>query len=202
MAKTLGDLAKRGEITISTGPFGSALHAHDYRPTGVPVVPTEAIEPGHLRHEKIVRISEEKARELVRHKLQPGDIVFARRGVQACGFSAPVTEQDGAVIAGTGVIALRILAREKIDPTFLACAVGAPDSVKWLKHHAIGATMPNLNSSIVLGLPIHLPGIESQRASAHILGTLDDKIELNRRMSQTLEAIALPATEHRPRKCR
>src|SRR5574341_1258748 len=136
MAETLGDLARRGEIAISTGPFGSALHAHDYQATGVAVIPTEAIEPGRLRHDKIVRISEQKARELARHKLQPGDVVFARRGVQACGLSAPVTEQDGEVIAGTGVITLRVLARERIDPSFLAWVVGAPDSVKWLKHHA------------------------------------------------------------------
>jgi len=50
--------------------------------------------------------------------------------------------------------------------------------------------MPNLNSSVVLGLPIHLPDIQTQRAVARILGTLDDKIELNRRMSETLETTA------------
>jgi type I restriction enzyme S subunit len=50
--------------------------------------------------------------------------------------------------------------------------------------------MPNLNSSIILGLPVHLPGIQSQRAIAHSLGTLDDKIGLNRLMNETLEAMA------------
>lgn len=189
-SETLADLALRGDISISTGPFGSALHAHDYRATGVAVVPTEAISPRGLLHDRLVRISREKARELERHTLQEGDIVFARRGVQACGISTRISPNDGEAIAGTGVITLRIHSKNKIDPGYLACAVGSTDSIRWLKHHAIGATMPNLNSSVILSLPINLPPISEQRAIAHILGTLDDKIELNRKQNETLEAMA------------
>lgn len=190
MSETLGQIAERGELSIFTGPFGSALHAHEYQSAGVAVIPTEAIAPGRLIHHKIVRISKDKASELARYRIYPGDIVFARRGVQACGLSALVRERDGEAIAGTGVIALRIIAPDKIDPGYLSFAVGAPASVQWLKHHAIGATMPNLNSTVVLSLPIRLPDIDEQRAIAHILGTLDDKIELNRRMNETLEDMA------------
>lgn len=50
--------------------------------------------------------------------------------------------------------------------------------------------MPNLNTSILSSLPFVLPPLETQKAIAHILGTLDDKIELNRRMNETLEAMA------------
>jgi type I restriction enzyme, S subunit len=60
----------------------------------------------------------------------------------------------------------------------------------WIVRHAQGATMPNLNTSILSSLPFVVPPIEEQRAIAYILGTLDDKIELNRRMNETLEEMA------------
>jgi type I restriction enzyme S subunit len=47
-----------------------------------------------------------------------------------------------------------------------------------------------LNSDELKALDVQLPPEPEQRAIAHILGTLDDKIELNRRMSETLEAMA------------
>jgi len=50
--------------------------------------------------------------------------------------------------------------------------------------------MPNLNTSILSSLPFVLPPLDEQKAIAHILGTLDDKIELNQQTNQTLEAIA------------
>jgi len=50
--------------------------------------------------------------------------------------------------------------------------------------------MPNLNTSILGACPFLVPPRDEQRAIAHILGTLDDKIELNRQMGETLEAMA------------
>ena len=53
-----------------------------------------------------------------------------------------------------------------------------------------GSAQPILNKSDFGQLPIRLPPLPEQRRIAHILGTLDDKIELNRRMNRTLEEIA------------
>jgi type I restriction enzyme S subunit len=53
-----------------------------------------------------------------------------------------------------------------------------------------GSAQPKFNKTDLRTLSVPVPPLSEQRAIAHILGTLDDKIELNRRMSETLEAMA------------
>ena len=53
-----------------------------------------------------------------------------------------------------------------------------------------GSTMPKLTQGNMNRISLLTPPISEQRAIAHILGTLDDKIELNRRMNETLEEMA------------
>ena len=53
-----------------------------------------------------------------------------------------------------------------------------------------GSTMPKLTQGNMNRISLPTPPLPEQRAIAHILGTLDDKIELNRRMNETLEAMA------------
>ena len=53
-----------------------------------------------------------------------------------------------------------------------------------------GSGVPTLNRNHIHPMPVHIPPLSEQRRIAHILGTLDDKIELNRRMNETLEEMA------------
>ena len=53
-----------------------------------------------------------------------------------------------------------------------------------------GSAIPSTSREEFYGLPISVPPLSEQRAIAHVLGTLDDKIELNRRMNETLETMA------------
>ena len=59
-----------------------------------------------------------------------------------------------------------------------------------LERHAAGTTFRELSGSALKGIHIPLPTFHEQRAIAHVLATLDDKIELNRRMNETLEGMA------------
>lgn len=59
-----------------------------------------------------------------------------------------------------------------------------------IQHEASGSVQDNINLATLARLRFPVPPLPEQRAIAHILGTLDDKVELNRRMNETLEAMA------------
>ena len=188
---TIGDLCDAGIVELQTGPFGTQLHAHDYVEDGVPVVPTEAIRNRQIDRSVLPKILPGKAKELARHRLESGDILFARRGVQATGHIGCVREAEEGFLCGTGAIRLRVRkGGSSVNSDFLSHVLANPASVEWFKFHAIGATMPNLNEGIIRSFPLQLPPLPEQRAIAHILGTLDDKIELNRKINETLETMA------------
>ncbi len=54
----------------------------------------------------------------------------------------------------------------------------------------VGSAVPSMTSKVLNEININLPSIDNQKKIAHILSTLDDKIELNRKMNQTLEEMA------------
>ncbi|MGE0294774.1 MAG: restriction endonuclease subunit S [Hyphomonadaceae bacterium] len=187
---TIGELVERGVISVQTGPFGSQLHAHDYRDAGVPVVPTEAIRNRRIDRSVCPVIDQQKAATLVRHRLEVGDILFARRGVQATGHIGVVRAAEAGFVCGTGAIRLRVAENDLVDAEYLSHVLADPASISWFKHHAIGATMPNLNEGIIKSFPLSLPSIQYQHRVAAIMSAMDDKIELNKRTNETLEVLA------------
>ena len=184
---TLGDVCKRGGGNIQTGPFGSQLHAADYVPIGVPSIMPTNIGENRIVEDGIVRITEDDANRLAQHRLRAGDIVYSRRGdVEK---RALIREREEGWLCGTGCLKVR-LGNGIVDPLFTSLFLGHPAIKEWIVRHAVGATMPNLNTSIMSAVPFALPPLAEQKAIASVLGALDDKIELNRRMNVTLEAMA------------
>jgi type I restriction enzyme S subunit len=184
---TLGAICERGGGSIQTGPFGSQLHASDYVSVGIPSVMPVNIGDNRIVEDGIMRITEADATRLSRHRLQVGDIVYSRRGdVER---RALVREPQEGWLCGTGCLKVR-LGKGIVDPLFASLYLGHPAVRLWIVRHAVGATMPNLNTEIMSAIPFALPPLPEQKRIAHILGTLDDKIEMNRRMNATLEGIS------------
>ena len=77
-----------------------------------------------------------------------------------------------------------------VDPEFLPyLLLGKTDLLRNLVDLA-GHGTGRINTDELSALGVSLPGVREQRAIAHVLGALDDKIELSRRMNETLEAMA------------
>lgn len=76
--------------------------------------------------------------------------------------------------------------KEFADSRFLFYAINSID----ISGHITGSTIPRLSQKSLNDILVYTPPLEQQKTIAHILGTLDDKIECNRRMNETLEAMA------------
>ena len=184
---TIGEICDEGGGVVQTGPFGSQLHASDYVPVGIPTVMPKDLRGDRVSTEDIARIRPEDVARLSKHKLRPGDIVYSRRGdVER---RALVSDRETGWLCGTGCLNVRV-GHEAVDPRFFFYFLGHPSIRSWVVRHAQGATMPNLNTSILRAVPLVLPPRPEQRRIAAVLGALDDKIELNRKMNTTLEEMA------------
>ena len=184
---TLGDIVARGGGSIQTGPFGSQLHASDYVDHGIPSIMPQNIVNDRISEEGIARITEEDAKRLSKYRVRKGDIIYSRRGdVER---RALVRQEHDGWLCGTGCLKVSF-GHGLVVPEYAAFYLSHPASRSWVVQHAVGATMPNLNTSILSALPFVLPPISEQKRIADALGSLDDKIELNRRMNETLEEMA------------
>lgn len=183
----LGDIADRNGGDIKTGPFGSQLHQSDYSDTGVPVVMPKNIVLGRVDDSDIARVSEAHVERLAHHKLKEGDIVYGRRG--DIGRCALVTKREAGWLCGTGCLKLNV-GETEVDPQFLFYFLNHPATIEWIFNQAVGATMPNLNTSILRSVPIRYPFLPIQRRIAEILSAYDDLIEVNTRRIAILEEMA------------
>ena len=164
------------------------LKAEEYSSEGAPVISVGEIREGYLEiGAKTPRVSSETIERLPRFLLQENDIVFGRKG--STHRNAIIKKEEEGYFLGSDGIRLRVNGKS-ICPRYLSYQLRGGKAVSWLKSNSEGTTMPSLNQDILSRFPITLLPIVDQKAIAHILGSLDDKIELNRKTNETLEAMA------------
>jgi len=123
---------------------------------------------------------------------------WMRRGIPKAGDVLITTEAPLGEIAQLGIervaLAQRLIAlrgkSDVLDNTFLKFLMQSVEVQDQLRARASGTTVLGIKQSELRKVLLTIPPLSEQRAIAHILGTLDDKIELNRRMNETLEAMA------------
>ena len=180
---TLGAICDANGGVIQTGPFGSQLHASDYVAEGVPVVMPKDISSRRVDASSAARVGLEDVQRLARHKLQDGDIVFSRRGdVEK---HALIGEAEIGWLCGTGCLLVRPGSRRRVAG-YLSRSLDLPHIKQWLTQHAVGATMPNLNTGILSAVPVVLPSDEVLSAFDQTTCALDRRISAGNAAAQTL----------------
>ncbi|MFZ4655923.1 MAG: restriction endonuclease subunit S [Caldilineaceae bacterium] len=190
---TIGQLCRDGGGNVQTGPFGSQLKASAYVTDGIPTIMPADLIDFRVSDKEIARISTEDHKRLSRHQLRPGDIVYGRRG--DIGRHALINQREAGWLCGTGCLRIRF-GNAPIEPRYISYYLRQSFVIERILGMAVGSTMPNLNTSILESVPVLLPSLPIQRRIAEILGRLDDKIEVNRRINRTLEAMAGALYKH------
>ena len=129
-------------------------------------------------------ISEDFHKRLSKSKLSAGDVVIVRTGKP--GTCAVMPRDLGECNCSDLVI---VRPGTQIDPRYLCYfinGVAANHVTSW----TVGAVQQHFNVGAAREMPIPLPPLAEQRRISAILGSLDEKIELNRRMNATLEEMA------------
>lgn len=179
----LGNISK----SIQTGPFGSQLHQYDYSEKGTPVVMPKDLVGGKISEQSIARVEKEHVERLRRHIIQKNDILYSRRGdVGRCAFA---TENEKGWLCGTGCLRVTI-DETKANAKFIFYQLQQSSVIGWVEKHAVGATMLNLNTTILSSVPLVLPPIKVQNTIADILSAYDDLIENNQKQIKLLEEAA------------
>lgn len=145
-ARTLGSILRLHGGCLQTGPFGSQLHADEYRPDGVPVVMPQNIEDGRIAEEGIARIREKRARDLSRHRVRSGDIIIARRGELS--RAAAISDREAGWLCGTGSFLLR-LGSSDLRSEYASYVYRQDFVQRQIAGLAVGTTMPSLNNSVM-----------------------------------------------------
>lgn len=179
----LGDIS----TNIQTGPFGSQLHQADYSKYGTPVVMPKDMIAGKIVEDSIARVSNDHVERLNRHKIVPGDILYSRRG--DVGKCAIATERERDWICGTGCLKVTV-DKDKAEPQFVFYQLQKSETVGWVINHAVGATMLNLNTSILSAVPVEIPELKTQRRIVAVLSGYDALIESNQKQIKLLEEAA------------
>ncbi len=172
---------------LLAGPSGSLIRAEHYVDSdGVPVVMPKDLAGVGISADSIRRIPEERAASLDRFRLQPGDIVLARRG--ELGRCSVVRDEERGWLCGTGCFLLRP-ARD-VDPDYLAAFLRSPEARKWLDSRSTGSmTMKTISLDVLADLPVALPDPEVQRLVVRLLSSADEHERLLREGLVTTQRI-------------
>lgn len=189
--KTIAECAADEPYATQIGPFGKALTPDEYTSSGVPLLRGINVNHGRFHDDGFVFISEDTADRLEKFESYPGDVLLVHKGTLGQIGLMPKGRKFHRYIMGNSMLRVRCNP-QKLLPEYLYYWLCSHEGQHYLFSRVSQVGVPQIQRPLTTlreaMLPV--PPVLYQQAIADILGTLDDKIELNRRMNETLEAMA------------
>ncbi|MBN1452172.1 MAG: restriction endonuclease subunit S [Anaerolineales bacterium] len=189
---TVDDIKADLPNALATGPFGSSISSRFFQDNGVPVIRGSNLSENvgeRLNNDGLVFLSQDKADEFKRSVAKRGDLIFTCWGtIGQVGLIDEKSPFDEYIVSNKQ---MKLTPNtKKADSLFLYYLFSSPEISSQIKQQSIGSSVPGFNLGQLRSIQFSLPSLPEQRAIAGMLGALDDKIELNRRMNRTLESLA------------
>jgi len=167
-------------------PFSSSRFTDD--PADIRLLRGDNVAQGRVRWESVRRWP--RSDEVNGFLLQPGDVILAmdRPWIEAGLKHATLTAADCPSLLVQRVACLR--ARPGLDQRFLGYVIRSRGFTEYVLGIQTGTAVPHISGSQIRNYKFQLPSLSAQQSAALLLSALDEKIELNRRMAETLEAMA------------
>ena len=144
------------------------------------------VSEGRILIEQLRTITPGVSQQYRRTQLRGGEIVVSLVGSPGQVAIVPKSLRGANIARQVALVRLR----DNVDTRFVKYFLASPIGQDTLGAHSLGSVQQVINLRDLKTVQIPLPPLPEQRTIAHILGTLDDKIELNRRMNETLEEMA------------
>ena len=177
---------------VAMGPFGSSIKVETFVPDGVPIISGQHLHSFRLDESPGFNfITPEHADRLKNANVQRGDVIFTHAGnIGQVSFIPENSTYERYVISQRQFYMRPD--RRHVIPEFVVYYFKTHEGQYKLLANTAQVGVPSIAQPVTYlrTIEIPIPPLDEQRAIAHILGTLDDKIELNRQMNRTLEAIA------------
>lgn len=189
---TVGELIKAGVLYKPLDGNHGGIHpkGNDFVESGIPFVMASDMSNGQVDTKTCKFISADQASTLRKGFAITGDVLISHKAT--IGQTAIVGEIESEFIVLTPQVTYyRVKDTNQLNNRYLKYYFDSYEFQGLLNQWAGGgSTRAYLGITGQLKLPIKILDIQKQKAIAHILGSLDDKIELNRQMNETLEAMA------------
>lgn len=169
---------------VQTGPFGSQLHKEDYVLNGTPIVTVEHLGQKIFTTQNLPCVSDKDKERLAKYTMHPGDIIFSRVGsVDRCSYAT--VNNNGWLFSGR-CLRLRVT-DDDVESEYLYYYFCQEAIKELIRNHAVGATMPSLNTKLLSELPFTYPEKNEQTRIISLLSNIDAKIERNAQINRNLE---------------